>query len=184
MMRQNPRLRLGPISSGCNPVSRESMVTALENGVSKSVDWAPSRRAAAQSAGAGPPSSGKAVLSNSTRYDVDAGDETHAHDERYAGATRTVGRAESNAPSGARAPRAFRESTRMPAAPKRANSECEAVSEPRASCPRRARGDARRVSTAASAAIEYDRRDRHSDVSGSAGKVRFTRATAVTSTTG
>ena len=85
-MRQNPRLRLGPISSGCSPVSRESMVTALENGVSKSVDWAPSRSAAAHSAGAGPPSSGKAALSNSTiGYDVDAGDETHGHDERERG---------------------------------------------------------------------------------------------------
>ena len=75
----------------------------------------------------------------------------------------------------------------MPAAPKRANSECEAVSEPRVSCPRRARGDALRVSTAASAAINSTivaTVTAMAAVSGSAGKVRFTSATAVTSTTG
>src|SRR5215207_2607194 len=132
MTRQNPTLRLGPTSSGCSPVSRESMVTALENGVSKRVAWAPSKRAAAHRAGAGPPSSGKAALSSSTIGItwIPATKPTPMM-SASAGATRAVGKAESNAPNGARAPRAFKESTRMPAAPKRANSECEDVSEPR-----------------------------------------------------
>src|SRR5215211_9362599 len=109
-MSPNPRLRLGPISSGCRPVSRESMVTALENGVSSMVDWAPNRRAAAHSAGAGPPSSGKAVFSNSTiGMTWMPATKPTATMTASAGATRTVGRAESNAPSGARAPRAFKE---------------------------------------------------------------------------
>jgi hypothetical protein len=75
----------------------------------------------------------------------------------------------------------------MPAAPNKANSECEAVSEPRASRPSRARGDALRVSIAASEAIETTMVatvTAMAAVSGSGGKIRFTSATAVTSTTG
>src|SRR3712207_7542297 len=66
MKRLNPQLRLGPTSRGCNLVSRASIVTELEKGVSKRATWEPSKIAIAHTAGLGPPLRGNAVFMRRT----------------------------------------------------------------------------------------------------------------------